>query len=150
MNGLLGGVNPSLGRLCFHVDHLHPFPLPYHMTGVGEPHEITVKWTCDQLDWFSLIIIIFINANSPFFRTPQERVSWFLFRLSLCLFSSWVSWLFRVFFKSHSSALWECSPWVLPPFTWTSLQPGYHENCRIYGDSSLIAHWANFEHLSFR
>jgi hypothetical protein len=39
--------------------------------------QIAVTWTCDQLDWgFSLIIIIFINTNSPFIRNPQERVFW--------------------------------------------------------------------------
>jgi hypothetical protein len=51
---------------------------------------IAVTSTCDQLDWFSLIIIIFINdqldwfsliiiifiyTNSPFITTPRERES---------------------------------------------------------------------------
>jgi hypothetical protein len=74
-------------------------PFPYHMTGVwwelpplsfgghvglfklSSEHcfvstRIAVTWTCDQLDWFSLIIIIIIiDTNYPFIRIPRERVS---------------------------------------------------------------------------
>jgi hypothetical protein len=50
---------------------------------------IAVTWACDQLDWFLLIIITFINTNSPFSRTPQERESKLslLHRLSHAYFS---------------------------------------------------------------
>ncbi len=33
--------------------------------------KISVTWTCDKLDWFSLIII-FIDSNSPFI-IPHEK-----------------------------------------------------------------------------
>jgi hypothetical protein len=93
MNGLLGGVNPDLGRLCVSVDCL----FPYHMSAAGwEPSprsplagmvaylnwvlsivplvpRVAVTWTCGQLDWFSLIMITFIDTNSPSPEPPRER-----------------------------------------------------------------------------
>jgi hypothetical protein len=33
---------------------------------------IAVTWTCDHLDWFSLIILVFINTDSPS-SEPHEK-----------------------------------------------------------------------------
>jgi hypothetical protein len=80
---------------------------------------IAVTWTCDQLDWFSLIVI-FINNNSHMIRTPQERVSWLLFWLSLYHSTSFpVKFLGcqELFSNSHFAHPREYSPWVRPPFT---------------------------------
>ncbi len=92
-----------------------------------------------------------IDTNSPFIRTHRERVSWHLFRLSFCLFFYWISWLSRVVFSnSHLSVLKERSPWVLPPFTWTSILPGNHENHLIWVYSRLIIFWVSFELLGLQ
>jgi hypothetical protein len=85
---------------------------------------LAVTWTCDQLDWLSLSITIFIDNNSPFITTPQERE-----RVFGCQ---------ELFSNSHLSVLRESSPWVRPLFTQTSLPPGYHENHLIWMASSLI------------
>jgi hypothetical protein len=107
---------------------------------VPSVRRIAVTWTCDQLHWFSLIIIIFIDI-----RTPWERVNWLSFRLLLCLFSVRLLACPELFSNSHLSVVRECSPWVWPLLTWTSLPPGYHKNHLIWVDSSLIVFWLSFE-----
>jgi hypothetical protein len=89
----LGGVNPSPNYMC-RVDHLIPPSLLSHdscivrtdlpslslavMVGLltqssekkSPVPRITITWTCDQLDRFSLIII-FID-NSPFINLMKK------------------------------------------------------------------------------
>ncbi len=104
------------------------FPPPPHWVGMMAylnwilsivSSEITVKGTCAQLDWFSFIIIIFIDTNSPFIRTPRKRVSWLLVRLSLCLFLVRFLGCLELCSNSHMTFPKGCSPWVWPQFTWT-------------------------------
>jgi hypothetical protein len=85
----------------------------------------------------------------PLFQTPRERVSWLLFRLSLCLFSVRFFGCQELWSdNSHLSAIRECSPRLLPPFTRTSLPPVYHKNHLISVDSSLMVTWASLRLLA--
>ncbi len=79
---------------------------PEHCSSV---HRIAVTRTCDQLDWFSLFIITFINTNSPFTRTPErERVSWlFCLGSHFCYFSCLVLGCLELFSNSHFTILRE-------------------------------------------
>ncbi len=129
MNSPLGGVKPSWDWLCVRSDCPYP-PLPLITCLVyGENHpsslwwawlpylnwvlskvssvpRIVVIWTCDQLDRFSLIIIIF-----SIHQTSWERVSWLLFRLSLYLFMVKFSCYLELFSNSHLNIFQEHSPW---------------------------------------
>jgi hypothetical protein len=94
------GVSPSWGWLCIFGDRL----FPYHVTNVwmrtnlpnlilagtianfsnwvlslvSSVPRIAVKWTCDQLDWFSFIIISFMDTNSTLQKKPLgEKVDSF-------------------------------------------------------------------------
>jgi hypothetical protein len=161
MNSKLGGVQPSWVRLCARVDRPYP-PLPlshdwcivrslplshlvvmitylnWVLSLVSLVPRIAVIWTCDQLDWFSPIIIIFIDTNFPFTRTPREREE-----VDSCLGCHFVYFPDRflgcleLFSNSPLSVLREWRPWVDVPLTRT-LPPDYHENHLISVDWSLI------------
>jgi hypothetical protein len=104
-------VNPSWDWQHVHVDRPYP-PSPITCLVYGENRSplfrlagivaylnsllsialsvtrIVVTWTCDQLDWFSLIIIPFIDTNSPSQEPRGGGVGWlFLLRMSLAYFS---------------------------------------------------------------
>ncbi len=82
------------------------------------------------------------------YQTPWERVSWLLFRLSLCLFLVRFLGHQELFSNSHLSIIRESSLWFRPLFTRTSLLPGHHENHLICVDSSLIVPWASLRLLA--
>jgi hypothetical protein len=94
------------------------------------------------------------SARGPPSSTLWERVSWLLFRLSLCLFSIRFSGHLELFSDSHLSilnflnlSLQECSTWAHRPLILTSLQPCHHENHVTWVDSSQMLPWASFETL---
>jgi hypothetical protein len=62
------GTAPTLSYLAGIVAFLN-----WVLSIVSSVPRIAVTWTCDQLDWFSLIIINFIDTYSPFIRTQWER-----------------------------------------------------------------------------
>ncbi len=93
---------------------------------------IAVKWTCDQLDWFSLIIITFINTISLWTRPlSKQRIS----RLFCSGCRLPIRFLSCLELFHNSQRMWPLS-W--PPILLTSLLPVYHENHLIWVDSNPI------------
>jgi hypothetical protein len=140
MNSPLGGVKPNWDWLCVHFHCPFPPPPPYHMASVwwelpppplfgwhGGPI-YTESWARfrqypESLSHGPVTSLIGSHPSSSSSSatthpspTPWERVSWLLFRLSLC--PIWVSWV------AFGFSLRECCPWVRSPLTWTSLLPG--------------------------
>jgi hypothetical protein len=159
MNDSLGGVNPNLGWLCVHFDCLQYFPITWLVQGENRPPLsywqawspcklspehciISTQKRCHVDLWLGWLVVThhhnFHRHQFPLHLNPtRERVSWLLFRLSLCL-------LFPLDFLAVSGCfptlIWASSEnvfWVsLHP--WTSLLPGYHKNHFIWVDLSLI------------
>ncbi len=108
---------------------------------------IIVPWSCDWLDWFSLIIIIIIMVSNSLLHHPLRKSSFFLVAVGIflvgCLFVQFgeVLWLSRTVFQ--------LSPWVSLAFEilvlrWATALPDQHpppdqlENLLIWVDAIKV------------
>ncbi len=107
---------------------------------------------CCHMDLWSACLVLTHHhlhwQQLPLYQTPWKRIIWLLFRLFLCLFPIRFLVCQELISNSHLSVVRECSPWVLPPFTRTSLPPVHHKNHLIWVDSSLMVPWASIKTLS--
>ncbi len=135
MNSEQGCVNPSWDRLCApHWPSLSPpitwlvmvwtfsplllldrhgCPLKLSPELISSVPRIAVTWTCDQLDWFSLIIITFVDINSTITRTyERESKLTLVYAATVSTFPAIFLGCLGLFSNPHLSVLRECSPWV--------------------------------------
>ncbi len=108
---------------------------------------VAVKWICDQLDWSHSSSSSSSTPTAPSSEPRMKELvdsflgchsAYFPVRFFGCL---------EFFSNSHLRVVRECTPWVKPLFTLTSLLPDYQKNHLIWVDSSLIDSWASFETL---
>ncbi len=135
MNSLLRGVKPSLDWLCVHVERLplsSPFSLSYDwclvrtappslwlawlanlnwvLGKVSSERRIAVTWTCDQLDWVTLIIIFSDNNSLPIINPIRKsKLTLVLGCHSACF---WLGCLI-LFSNPPLSIIREGSPWFI-------------------------------------
>ncbi len=127
-----------------------PSPFLWRHAGLfklsSEPCFVRTQNHCYMDLWSSWLVLTrhYLHQQLPLHQIPRERVSWLWLRLSFCPFPIRFLGCKELSFNSYLSVIKECSPLFWPPFTWTSLPPGYHKSHLIWVVFGRMVPWARF------